>query len=123
VLTRGKKTTVYGLSQCKGDLDSSDCKQCVANASTRIISSTHNHISGEAEGCNRTYAFIMLYGFFLPYDNHSFYGDYSETVGGYVVYSVAENSYLEFTIAIRAMLQKTLYKAANSSNLFCCKER
>lgn len=110
-------STVYGLAQCVGDLNSSDCKQCVANAKTRITSGT------PGEGCNKTSASILLDGCFLRYHNHSFYGDYSDSVAkGVVACSHVENSQPEFTITIRAMLQKVLYKAANSSNLFAAEE-
>jgi len=56
--------TVYGLVQCRGDLDSSDCKQCASTAEVELV-----------QGCHNTSGFIQLDGCFLRYDNHNFYND------------------------------------------------
>jgi len=46
--------TVYGLVQCRGDLDSSDCKQCASTAEAELV-----------QGCHNTSGFIQLDGCFL----------------------------------------------------------
>ena len=45
-------STVYGLVQCRGDLDSSDCKQCASTAKANLVQVCHN-TSGfiQLDGC------------------------------------------------------------------------
>lgn len=55
---------VYGLFQCRGDLTTSDCHQCVANAVSRLGS-----LCGSASGGTLQYE-----GCFIKYDNSPFLG-------------------------------------------------
>ncbi|XP_075479562.1 plasmodesmata-located protein 6-like [Primulina tabacum] len=55
---------VYGLFQCRGDLTSSDCHQCVANAVSRLGS-----LCGSASG-----GALQYEGCFIKYDNSPFLG-------------------------------------------------
>ncbi|KAL1553670.1 plasmodesmata-located protein 6-like [Salvia divinorum] len=61
---------VYGLFQCRGDLSSSDCHSCVANAVSRIGS----YCMGTCGGA------LQLDGCFIKYDNASFVGALDKTV-------------------------------------------
>jgi hypothetical protein len=61
---KNSNSTVYGFVQCRGDLDSSDCKQCASTAKAKLV-----------QGCHNTSGFIQLDGCFLRYDNRSFYND------------------------------------------------
>ncbi|KAI3714336.1 hypothetical protein L1987_72933 [Smallanthus sonchifolius] len=55
---------VYGLFQCRGDLTTSDCRDCVAHAVTRL-----GVICPGAGG-----GVMQLYGCFVKYDSASFLG-------------------------------------------------
>lgn len=61
---------VYGLFQCRGDLSSSDCHACVANAVSRLGS----YCVGTSGGA------LQLDGCFVKYDNTSFVGAPDKTV-------------------------------------------
>lgn len=61
---------VYGLFQCRGDLSSSDCHQCVSEAVSRL-GATCAGASGGA---------LQLEGCFVRYDNTSFVGAPDKTV-------------------------------------------
>eukprot|EP00253_Pinus_taeda_P034163 PITA_34163 len=63
---QNSNSTVYGFIQCRGDLNSSDCKACASTAKETLL-----------KECNGTSGFIYLYGCFLRYDNHSFSNDYN----------------------------------------------
>lgn len=59
---------VYGFVQCRGDLNSSDCKGWASTANKSLL-----------EKCHTTSGFIHVEGCFLRYDNHNFYNDYDES--------------------------------------------
>lgn len=61
-------SAAYGLLQCRGDLNSSDCQQCASGTKTFLVDKCHN-----------TSGFVLLNDCFLRYDNHNFYNDYNET--------------------------------------------
>eukprot|EP00253_Pinus_taeda_P024938 PITA_24938 len=107
-------STVYGVAQCRGDLNSSDCKQCLETARSTIISDTN--------GCSKTSASIILDGCFLRYDNQSFSNNFSQSAEMHVGCNPRENSQPEFTITIRALLLNILYKAAKSPKLFAAEQ-
>jgi len=103
-------STVYGLVQCRGDLDSSDCKQCASTARENLV-----------RGCHNTSGFIQLDGCFLRYDNHNFYNDIESRKE--LLYSVLCNTGnssrpQQFTDAIKARLSNIMLKAAESPKLF-----
>ena len=58
---------VYGLAQCRGDLNASACQLCVSNA-TKTLSS-------ECKGFS--FAIIMLNGCFVRYDTSDFYSQFN----------------------------------------------
>eukprot|EP00253_Pinus_taeda_P022429 PITA_22429 len=63
------RTSVYGFVQCRGDLNSSDCKDCAFTAKEYLLWE-----------CNSTSGFINRSArCFLRYDNHIFYNDYDES--------------------------------------------
>ncbi|XP_076953511.1 plasmodesmata-located protein 6-like [Bidens hawaiensis] len=55
---------VYGLFQCRGDLSSPDCKDCVANATSQLKTTCPMSMGGE----------IQLEVCYVKYDNSSFFG-------------------------------------------------
>lgn len=63
---QNSNSTVYGFAQCRGDLNSSDCKAFASAAEKTLL-----------EKCNSTSGFIQTEGCFFRYDNHNFYNDYN----------------------------------------------
>ncbi|KAL1568609.1 plasmodesmata-located protein 6-like [Salvia divinorum] len=61
---------VYGLFQCRGDLASGDCRQCVSGAVARLGATC----SGTTGGA------LQLEGCFVRFDNESFVGAEDKTV-------------------------------------------
>ncbi|KAM0019976.1 putative Gnk2-like domain-containing protein [Helianthus debilis subsp. tardiflorus] len=55
---------VYGLFQCRGDLSSPNCKDCVATAISQLRTTCPTSAGGE----------IQLEGCFVKYDDTSFFG-------------------------------------------------
>ncbi|XP_041999597.1 plasmodesmata-located protein 6-like [Salvia splendens] len=68
--TDDNNDAVSGLYQCRGDLSSSDCHSCVANAISRI----GGYCMGTCGGA------LQLDGCFIKYDNASFVGALDKTV-------------------------------------------
>lgn len=103
--------TVYGLVQCRGDLDSAHCAQCASMAKEKLV-----------QGCRHTSGFIQLEGCFLRYANYYFYNDYidsSQKKSIVVLCSRMNNSQPEqFTNAVRALLSNLTTKAAQDPQLF-----
>ncbi|KAJ0504652.1 putative Gnk2-like domain-containing protein [Helianthus annuus] len=62
--TTPQSDVVYGLFQCRGDLTSPNCKDCVANAISQLKTTCPMSIGGE----------IQLEGCLVKYDNSSFFG-------------------------------------------------
>lgn len=104
-------STVYGFAQCRGDLNSSDCKQCVATAKAVIF-----------EGCNKTSASMILDGCLLRYDNHSFSSNFNESADSIIMCNTGQNSQPQFAITAKYLLQKVLYKAAQSQIFFAAEQ-
>lgn len=59
---------VYGFVQCRGDLNSSDCKVSASTAKKTLL-----------DGCSNTSGFIYFPGCFLRCDNQNFYNDHNES--------------------------------------------
>jgi len=108
---QNSNSTVYGLVQCRGDLDSSQCAQCASTAKEKLIQRCHN-----------TSGFIQLDGCFLRYSNHYFYNDYiesSQKKSIVVICSSRNNSQPEqFTNAVKALLSNITTKAEQDPQLF-----
>ncbi|KAM0019986.1 putative Gnk2-like domain-containing protein [Helianthus debilis subsp. tardiflorus] len=62
--TSPQSDAVYGLFQCRGDLSSPNCKDCVSSAISQLKASCPMSTGGE----------IQLEGCFVKYDNTSFFG-------------------------------------------------
>jgi hypothetical protein len=110
VVVRGQNSnsTVYGLVQCRGDLDSSDCKQCASTAKANLV-----------QGCHNTSGFIQLDGCFLRYDNHNFYNDIEsrKSTPISVLCNTGNSSQpQQFTNAVKALLSNITTKAQQSPN-------
>jgi hypothetical protein len=109
-LIQGNDSAVYGLMQCRGDLDSSNCKQCALAAKTKLVQDCHN-----------TSGFIQLDGCFLHYDNHLFYNDTQkgDDPTENIFCSNGNSSQPEqFTNAAKALLSNITSKAEQSSEFF-----
>eukprot|EP00253_Pinus_taeda_P005221 PITA_05221 len=105
---QNSNSTIYGLVQCRGDLNSSDCQLCASTAKSRLV-----------VGCQNTSGFIQLDGCFLRYDNHSFYGNYSDSGRQIVLCNTRTSSQSQqFSNTIKAMLLNIANEAAQSPKLF-----
>lgn len=107
---QNNSSTVYGLVQCRGDLGSSDCKQCASNAKANLV-----------QGCHNTSGFIQLDGCFLRYDDHNFYNDIESTKDTTrIILCNTENSGQpqQFTTAASVLFLNDIAKAAQSPDLF-----
>ncbi|KAF3432134.1 hypothetical protein FNV43_RR26873 [Rhamnella rubrinervis] len=62
--------TVYGLFQCRGDLNGNDCAQCVARSVSQLGTLCPNSFGGA----------LQLEGCFVKYDNNKFLGVEDKTV-------------------------------------------
>jgi NAD-dependent SIR2 family protein deacetylase len=60
-------SVVYGLLQCRGDLNSSECQHCTTTMKEMLVQKCQNNIS----------RFIQIDDCFLRYNNHIFY-NYSD---------------------------------------------
>eukprot|EP00253_Pinus_taeda_P025297 PITA_25297 len=103
-------STVYGLVQCRGDLDSSDCRQCASTAKANLV-----------QVCQNTSGLIQLDGCFLRYDDHNFYNDIESTNGtpAIVLCNTGNSSQpQQFTTAVRALLSNSTANARQSPKLF-----
>lgn len=104
---KNSNSSVYGLVQCRGDLDSSDCKQCVSTAKAELVQRCQN-ISG----------LIQLDGCFLRYDNHNFYSNIETTPTNLICNGGTSSQPQNFTDAVNARLLNITDKAAQSPQLF-----
>ncbi|KAI4357578.1 hypothetical protein L6164_001517 [Bauhinia variegata] len=68
--SQGSSSAVYGLFQCRGDLNSGDCSRCV----DRAVSQLGTICPGSAGGA------LQLDGCFVKYDNTTFLGVEDKTV-------------------------------------------
>ena len=95
---QNRNNTVYGLLQCRGDLNSTECQQCASTTKAIIVEKCQNNTSG----------FIEVDGCLLRYDNHNFY-NYNESSEINGVCSSLESDQIEqFT-------NETLYVLSNIS--------
>ncbi|XP_010415756.1 PREDICTED: cysteine-rich repeat secretory protein 2 isoform X2 [Camelina sativa] len=62
--------TVYGVFQCRGDLDPSACSTCVSRANAQVGTLCSNSYSG----------FLMMDSCLVRYDNSSFFGMQDKTL-------------------------------------------
>eukprot|EP00253_Pinus_taeda_P018765 PITA_18765 len=107
---KNSNSTIYGLVQCRGDLDSSDCKHCASTAKANLV-----------QGCRNTSGFIQLDGCFLRYDSHKFYNDIESTNSTPIsVLCNTDNSTQpqQFTDAVKARLKNITLEARQSPKLF-----
>ncbi|XP_038906918.1 plasmodesmata-located protein 6-like isoform X2 [Benincasa hispida] len=70
VIGSAPQDTIYGLYQCRGDLNSGDCSQCIAGAVSRLGTICSDACGGA----------LQLEGCFVKYDNKSFFGVEDKTV-------------------------------------------
>ncbi|XP_022146427.1 cysteine-rich repeat secretory protein 12-like isoform X2 [Momordica charantia] len=70
VLGSTPQDTIYGLYQCRGDLNSGDCSRCVAGAVSRLGTVCTDACGGA----------LQLEGCFVKYDNRSFFGAEDKTL-------------------------------------------
>jgi len=106
---QNSNSAVYGLAQCRGDLNSSDCKQCISEDKGLLV-----------EICNySTSGFFWLNDCFLRYDNHNFYNEYNKS-SEFDVRCNTEKSYLPelFQNITEEVLSNTIEKALQSPQLF-----
>ncbi|KAM1085158.1 hypothetical protein ACFX13_011122 [Malus domestica] len=66
----GSQDTLYGLFQCRGDLSSNDCSQCVARAASQLGTLCVNSCGGA----------LQLEGCLVKYDNSKFLGVEDKTL-------------------------------------------
>eukprot|EP00253_Pinus_taeda_P011683 PITA_11683 len=104
---QNSNSSVYGLLQCRRDLNSSDCRQCASTAKTNLVQRCHN-----------TSGLIQLDGCFLRYDNHNFYGHIDSTPKNLICNGGKSSKPREFTDAVDALLSNVTKKAAQSPQLF-----
>eukprot|EP00253_Pinus_taeda_P022755 PITA_22755 len=110
-VVQNSNSTVYGLVQCRGYLDSSDCKQCASTAKSNLVEACSYNTSG----------FIQLDGCFLRYDNYNFYNENDSTKDTLVnVFCNTGNSSQpqRFTNDVRVILSNITAQAAQSPKLF-----
>eukprot|EP00253_Pinus_taeda_P014439 PITA_14439 len=101
---------VYGLLQCRGDLNSSLCKQCASTIKTQLVQNCKNSTSG----------YLQLEGCFLRYDNHYFY-DYSpEDIQSYGVQCNVQSIYPLYTFPfdVSEVLSNITERAVGSPKLY-----
>eukprot|EP00253_Pinus_taeda_P019505 PITA_19505 len=103
-------STVYGLVQCRGDLDSSNCRQCASMAKANLV-----------QVCQNTSGLIQLDGCFLRYDDHNFYNDIEstkETPISTLCNTGNSSQPQQFTIAVGGLLSNSTANAQQSPKLF-----
>jgi hypothetical protein len=104
---QNKNSTVYGLVQCRGDLNSSDCKGWASEANKSLLQS-----------CHSTSGFIQVDSCFLRYDNHNFYNDYSESSDSTTICNNIPSKVLGFENTTKEVLSKLIEKTVQSHTLF-----
>eukprot|EP00253_Pinus_taeda_P029986 PITA_29986 len=106
---KNSNNTVYGLAQCRGDINSSDCRQCESEAAALVVKTCQNSTSG----------FVWLNECFLRYGDDNFYNDYYEGELTNVVCNL-EKSYapVQFGNITEQVLSNTIEKAVQSPQLF-----
>lgn len=105
---KNNNSMVYGLVQCRGDLYSFDCQRCASTTKSRLV-----------DRCQNTFGFIQLDSFFLRYDNHSFYDNYSDSGLKNVLCNTQTSSQPQtVSNTIKAILLKLANEAVQSPELF-----
>eukprot|EP00253_Pinus_taeda_P034485 PITA_34485 len=106
---KNNNNVVYGLAQCSGTTNASDCKQCETEAVGLVVKLCQNSTSG----------FFWLNDCFLRYDNHSFYNDYNKSEDTDVACNT-QKSYApaQFGNITEQVLSNTIKKAVQSPQLF-----
>eukprot|EP00253_Pinus_taeda_P031452 PITA_31452 len=107
---QNSNSAVYGLLQCRGDLNSSDCQQCASATKAFLVDKCRDRTSG----------FLLLNECFLRYDNHNFYNDYNEKSEVMNVVCDSNKSYSPemFGNATEKALSDTIEKAVLNPQLF-----
>eukprot|EP00253_Pinus_taeda_P024488 PITA_24488 len=109
VVGQNNNDSVYGLLQCRGDLNSSLCQQCASTVKAMLLDKCQNSTSG----------FLLLDGCLLRYDDHYFY-NYSEGIQPYSFYCNAPTVTQPDTLqsVILNVLSNISERAVWSPNLF-----
>eukprot|EP00253_Pinus_taeda_P013193 PITA_13193 len=111
VESQSNNSTVYGLVQCRGDLDSSDCEKCASTAKRNLV-----------QGCHNTSGFIQLDGCFLRYDDHNFYNDIESRNLAQPISVLCNTGNStqpkQFTNTVTALLSNSTAEAQQSPKLF-----
>eukprot|EP00253_Pinus_taeda_P024522 PITA_24522 len=107
---QNSSSSAYGLLQCRGDLNSSDCQQCASGTKAFLVDKCHNNTSG----------FVFLNDCFLRYENHNFYNDYNERseVMNVVCNNNISYSPQSFGNTTEQFLLDTIEKAVQNPRLF-----
>jgi len=106
---KNNNNVVYGLAQCSGNINASDCKQCETEATALVVDKCQNGTSG----------FFWLNDGFICYDNHSFFNDYNKSEDTNVACNT-QKSYApaQFGNIAKKVLSNTIEKVLQSPQLF-----
>jgi len=104
---QNSNSSVYGLVQCRGDLGSSDCKQCASMAKTKLV-----------EGCHNSSGSIQLNGCFLRYENYNFYNDLDSTPRKAICSTGNSTLFRKFTNVVVGLLSNISNQATQNPKHF-----
>lgn len=106
---QNSNSAVYGFIQCRGDLNSSDCKGFASKAKESIV-----------KKCHSTSGFFYIDAYFLRYDNHSFWNDYDESSDHHIICNnnIASDEPDDFANITLEALSKLINKTVRSYTLF-----
>ncbi|XP_059073821.1 cysteine-rich receptor-like protein kinase 2 [Cryptomeria japonica] len=96
---------IYGLVQCRGDMNPSDCRECVSFAKQVLLSQCFSYVS----------ASILLDGCFLRYANYRFYSTLAKS--GTQKYLTSGNQTIP-NATLAKSLAGLVSQAVNSGNSF-----
>nr|XP_027062937.1 cysteine-rich receptor-like protein kinase 10 [Coffea arabica] len=99
--------TVYGLFLCRGDLSADVCKECVANASTRVFQ----------ECPNQTAAIVWYDECLLRFSDQTIFSkvDSRVVVAMYNTQNVTESNWYNFVLLLGNLLYNAADQAANQT--------
>nr|XP_027061904.1 cysteine-rich receptor-like protein kinase 25 [Coffea arabica] len=99
--------TVYGLLLCRGDLSPDVCKECVANASTRVFQ----------ECPNQTAAIVWYDECLLRFSDQTIFSkvDFGVRLAMYNVQNVTESDWYNFVLLLGNLLYNAADQAANQT--------
>ncbi|XP_042490139.1 cysteine-rich repeat secretory protein 38-like [Macadamia integrifolia] len=99
---------VYGLGLCRGDVSSTDCKTCIANAKTQILQSCPND-----KGAIVWYDYCLL-----KYSNDDFFGKIDTTNKVYMCNTQNVSDPATFNSKVRELLNQVATKAHHGSKMY-----